>query len=233
MIRRMFSFWIVACGVLASPGPATIVLAQEVEIISGATGRIAPKPAGAGIRTIAFVQLEPRETVYAVMLPIRADEILSIQDALASAGHDPVSRDGMLGPSTTQALTAFQTERGLEPCGCPDYPTVISLGLTPRVVQTVIGRPEDEGYAEFIVPPGRLSATPATSPPPAPPVDTVRVLEVAQPYWWLGGSGLFAGFPAGRFGPASDMSTRGGIPIGPGVKLGRPSSLGSRRPPGR
>jgi len=229
----MFSSWFVACAVLGSPGGARPAVAQEVEIISGTTARVAPTGTTPGIRTIAFVQLEPRETVVEVMRPIRADEILAIQSALADAGHDPVSRDGILGPSTRRALTAFQTERGLEPCGCLDYPTVISLGLRSHVVQTVIGRAADEAHAEFVAPPGRLSKAPAASPPPVPPVDTVRVREVAQPYWWLGGSGFFAGFPDGRFAPGSGMSQRGGILIGPGMKLGRPWALGSGRPPRR
>jgi len=225
---------IAACALVVPAARAMPACAQEVEIISGTSGRVASAPAAEGIRTIAFVQLEPRQTVYRVMRPIRADAILAIQSALAAAGHDPVSRDGILGPSTKQALTAFQAEHGLAPCGCPDYPTVVSLGLTPQVVQTVVGRPEDEAYAEFVVPEGRLSsASAAPPPPPVLPVDTVRVLEVAQPYWWLGGAGLFAGFHHTPFAPAPDMSRRGGILIGPGRRLGRPSSLGSRRPPPR
>lgn len=232
------------CAPLVSPVRATPALAQGVEIIAGTMRGAGPSPDAPGIRTIAFVQFEPPQTVYEVMRPVRADEILSIQVALAAVGHDPVSRDGILGPSTTQALAAFQGDRGLEPCGCVDYPTVISLGLRAQVVQTVIGSPEDESSAEIVVPPGRLSPARAAAAPPEPPVDTVRVLEGGPPYWWWGGLGFFAGFPPGRLGPpgpSGGMIGRGGVPFGPGITLGRSASTirsgppppPSGRPPGR
>jgi hypothetical protein len=78
-------------------------------------------------------------------------------------GVDPGARDGKLGPATRGALERFQRERGLQVCGCVTYETVVSLGLRPLVVQTVVGSvaPEPPGV-EVIMPPGLTPGPPTT-----------------------------------------------------------------------
>ncbi|MDP2479349.1 MAG: peptidoglycan-binding domain-containing protein [Candidatus Palauibacterales bacterium] len=65
-------------------------------------------------------------------------EIVTLQAGLGRVGQDPGVRSGSLDRATRSALSAFQRERGLPPCGCPSYATVVALGLEPRVVETVI-----------------------------------------------------------------------------------------------
>ncbi len=70
---------------------------------------------------------------------LSAPEIVAVQAALSRAGHGSGVRSGRLDAATRSALRSFQRSRGLAPCGCPSYATVVALGLEPRVVETVVG----------------------------------------------------------------------------------------------
>ena len=56
----------------------------------------------------------------------RAD-VKSAQQALAQAGHDPGSIDGVLGRQTVAALRAYQKANGLPETGRLDEPTLAKL----------------------------------------------------------------------------------------------------------
>ncbi|MDP2582488.1 MAG: hypothetical protein Q8W47_00280 [Candidatus Palauibacterales bacterium] len=104
---------VAAPGAGAAAAPASIPV---VERFDPATGRRAR-------RTVAH---------------LTASEALSLQRALARAGHDPGVRSGALDPATRSALSALERDRGLAACGCPSYAAVVALGLQPRVVETVV-----------------------------------------------------------------------------------------------
>jgi len=208
--------------------------AQEVEIIQGIPGRVEPAATGPGIRVIAFVQLSPERREYAVVRPLLADEILAVQRALSAVGYETGARDGILGPGTGAALKAFQSDRGLEPCGCIDWATAMSLGFRPRVTQTVLGLREDEPQAEIVMPAGRL--TPER--PVAPPTNHDTVVVVRDPgsgAWWeypvLGVFPLSV-IPSGGKGAVPPGATsRGGVPFGGSATRGRASFRTGRPPP--
>lgn len=75
-------------------------------------------------------------------------EILRVQRALQREGHPVAGARGELDAATRQALRRFQRERGLEPCGCVSYETVLALGLSPVVVQTVLAGPAADAGAD-------------------------------------------------------------------------------------
>jgi peptidoglycan hydrolase-like protein with peptidoglycan-binding domain len=56
------------------------------------------------------------------------DVIKQIQKALQNAGHDPKYIDGVLGWRTTEAIKAYQKEKGLSVGGL-SYETIKSLGI--------------------------------------------------------------------------------------------------------
>jgi len=109
-----------------------------------------------------------------------------------------------------------------------DYATVLALGLSGQVVQTVIGDPEDESDAEVVVGNNRLPET-ATRPvvPAAAPPETVTVVHQVNQVWgWWGYPRLFASFPPGRpiaGGPGN--GTPPGFPFGPVLRLGPTAPL--------
>ena len=58
--------------------------------------------------------------------------VISIQEALAGAGHDPGPIDGVIGTETLRAVRAYQAAAGL-PTGGLTLATLDSLGVrTPR-----------------------------------------------------------------------------------------------------
>jgi peptidoglycan hydrolase-like protein with peptidoglycan-binding domain len=216
---------------LTALGVATPVAAQVVEIITGGMAPTATPSLGSvgpGVRVTAFVQIEPEGTQHRVVSPLLPEEILLVQESLAAAGADPGARDGVLGESTATALSRFQEGASLEPCGCVDYPTILALGLAPRVVQTVIGSPADESNAEVVVGNTQLPETPRPQVTPVPPPpDTLVVVHKVNGSWW-GYPTPFAVFPpigdGGRVGIG-----RPGFPFGPTLRLGAPRAV----PPGR
>ena len=206
-----------AFGMLAGPGLA----AQEVEIISGTGRRTVLEPGAPGVRVIAFVDLEENRTEHRVLQPLLPEEVFFVQSALLERGYEPGRPDGEWGPATAAALAAFQEDHRLEPCGCLDFATLGTLDLRPRVVQTVVGAPEDESDAEVVLGPGRLPAPPEPEETQAPPETVTVVRDVSS--WWP--------FPARIIGvrPASPPRAVPGVPIGPSVRLGTPR----RGPPRR
>ena len=58
-----------------------------------------------------------------------AEVIQQVQEKLNSAGYDAGPVDGMLGPQTEQALTAFQNEKGLQASGQLDSQTLAALEI--------------------------------------------------------------------------------------------------------
>jgi len=59
-------------------------------------------------------------------------KVREIQGALKSAGYNPGSVDGQLGPSTVNAVSAYQKSKGLSGNGVLTAKTVKSLGLSLR-----------------------------------------------------------------------------------------------------
>jgi peptidoglycan hydrolase-like protein with peptidoglycan-binding domain len=57
-----------------------------------------------------------------------AGDVRQAQQALKAAGHDPGRIDGVMGPQTTAALKAYQTQHGLTATGQLDAPTLARLG---------------------------------------------------------------------------------------------------------
>lgn len=56
-------------------------------------------------------------------------DISKAQEALKNQGHDPGSIDGMMGPQTRQAISAFQKASGLKETGRLDAETAKKLGV--------------------------------------------------------------------------------------------------------
>lgn len=55
--------------------------------------------------------------------------IANVQSALQELGYFPYAVDGVLGPATREAITAYQTDNGLLVTGAIDRPTLVSLGF--------------------------------------------------------------------------------------------------------
>ena len=55
------------------------------------------------------------------------DDVKGAQQALAHAGHDPGSIDGVMGPQTVAALRAYQKANGLSETGQLDEATLAKL----------------------------------------------------------------------------------------------------------
>lgn len=206
------------CGPLAS-APLS---GQAVEIISGAAAAPADlvRP---GVRVIAFVQIDDDRTQHRVVKPLLAEEILLIQESLAEAGAETGARDGLLGESTMAALSRFQEEAALEPCACVNYATILALGLPPRIVQTVVGEPDDESDAEVVVGNTQLpeTPTPVVVPVAAPP-ETVVVVQQSNNGWWTYPR-FFSAFPPRGSGVGDGRAP--GFPFGPVLRLGAPRAV--------
>ena len=56
--------------------------------------------------------------------------IADVQAVLQDMGYYQGEVDGLLGPLTRQALTAYQAEQGLAPTAAIDEPTLDSLGMS-------------------------------------------------------------------------------------------------------
>jgi hypothetical protein len=58
-----------------------------------------------------------------------AQDIKKVQEALKNKGHNPGSMDGVIGPQTRQAISAFQNANGLKATGRLDTETAEKLGV--------------------------------------------------------------------------------------------------------
>ena len=96
--------------------------------------------------------------------------IASVQRALASLGYDPGPPDGVAGPRTREALSAFQRDRGLIANGTLDGATLAALRLasTPSAPSgpQVAGRPPPGVEGPQPIPDERPPATRPAAPPP-------------------------------------------------------------------
>ena len=59
----------------------------------------------------------------------RRDLVRQVQARLQSAGFNPGTIDGTMGPQTRDALRGFQNTKGLRPTGEPDEATLDALGV--------------------------------------------------------------------------------------------------------
>ena len=62
-------------------------------------------------------------------------EIKQIQSKLKQQGYDVGQVDGVLGPTTQQALRQFQEDKGIQASGQPDQQTLSSLNVQPGGTQ--------------------------------------------------------------------------------------------------
>lgn len=219
----------------ASLAGAPVLAAQDenggVEIISGVETRREAPPGTSGVRVVSYMARAGGPATHRVVEPLRATEVLAVQEALATSGHDPGALDGLMGPATRVALRRFQNTAGVAVCGCIDYETIVGLGLRPLVIQTVIGDAADEPDVEIIAPPRAIAPE---EPSPALPPDTVLVSTVTRPE----GPWVYPAFPVGVLpvivGPGDPAPTPApptGVPFGGRgpIRLGPPA----RRPPPR
>ena len=84
-----------------------------------------------------------RQAVY----DLTKTEIQTVQRALRGAGYLGVGWTGQMDHGTVKALHKLQEDRGLYPCGCVSYETIISLGLRPAVEVTAVAVGGSSGAA--------------------------------------------------------------------------------------
>jgi hypothetical protein len=93
---------------------------------------------GEGIRVVETVDpvsgARYRQTVY----DLTKKEIQAVQRALRQSGYLGVGWTGRLDPGTVRALGELQEDRGLYPCDCVSYETIVALGLKPDVEITTV-----------------------------------------------------------------------------------------------
>jgi len=91
-------------------------------VFSGGGSSSSPPPAttGAATTTTPTTPAASTPATHAPTLPASVlkpgstgDDVKTLQRALASAGHSPGTVDGVYGPKTEQAVTAFQTSAGI------------------------------------------------------------------------------------------------------------------------
>jgi len=112
-------------------GPAFIVY-ENFDVIMGwnrsefyalAVGRLADRIAGAG----TLVSGLPEDSG-----PLLRDDVKALQRALANLGYDPGEPDGIVGPATRRAVSAWQQARGLVADGHVDKELIAALGAGPN-----------------------------------------------------------------------------------------------------
>jgi peptidoglycan hydrolase-like protein with peptidoglycan-binding domain len=96
-----------------------------------AQDRIGPAQA---IRVVELVDASGTRLERTVLEPMTPAEVLRLQVALGRSSYDPGVRSGVVDAETAAALRQFQLARGLEPCGCPSYETILALGVPVDVV---------------------------------------------------------------------------------------------------
>ncbi len=139
---------------LALIGPG-LVNGQAVEVISGGQSRV---DRGPGIRVTARVSEDLGAPRYEAALPLSYSEVLIVQRALDRRGYDPGPLDGVLGSQVETAIDEYRSDLGLAPCGCLDGPTLASLGIRARVIQTFVGTTPGDPPIEIIRPRRRIGS---------------------------------------------------------------------------
>ncbi|WP_405239712.1 lytic murein transglycosylase [Lentisalinibacter orientalis] len=112
-------------------GPAFVVY-ENFDVIMGwnrsesyalAVGRLADRIAGGG----PLVSGLPEDAG-----PLRRADVEGLQVALAALGYDPGKPDGIVGPATRRAVSAYQRDRGLVADGHVDEDLITTLGAGPN-----------------------------------------------------------------------------------------------------
>ena len=112
-------------------GPAFIVY-ENFDVIMGwnrsefyalAVGRLADRIAGGGQLASGL----PEDAG-----PLRRADVEGLQVALAALGYDPGKPDGIVGPATRRAVSAYQQDRGLVADGHVDEELLTTLGAGPN-----------------------------------------------------------------------------------------------------
>ncbi len=94
------------------------------------TGQINPATASAlGLDPAQLLQLPAAQAP--TLAHLGADAIRNIQNRLRTLGFYNGGSDGLLGAATQDAVTRLQQNRGLQPTGRLDAPTVSAMGLDP------------------------------------------------------------------------------------------------------
>ena len=100
-----------------------------VATVSGLVLCAVPAVAGAGPAVVA-APLAPR-TVIGLAEGAQGADVKAVQTALLAAGVPvPGGADGVFGPATRSAVTAFQSRNGIAASGSVDEPTATALGLS-------------------------------------------------------------------------------------------------------
>ncbi|WP_405222919.1 lytic murein transglycosylase [Lentisalinibacter sediminis] len=112
-------------------GPAFIVY-ENFDVIMGwnrsefyalAVGRLADRIAGVG----PLVGGLPEDSAR-----LRREDVKGLQSTLAAMGYDPGEPDGIVGPATRRAVSAYQKDRGLVADGHVDEELLTTLGAGPN-----------------------------------------------------------------------------------------------------
>ncbi|WP_405241336.1 lytic murein transglycosylase [Lentisalinibacter salinarum] len=112
-------------------GPAFIVY-ENFDVIMGwnrsefyalGVGRLADRIAGGGTLVTGL----PEDAG-----PLRRADVEGLQVALAALGYDPGEPDGIVGPATRRAVSAYQQDRGLVADGHVDEDLINTLGAGPN-----------------------------------------------------------------------------------------------------
>lgn len=97
------------------------------------TGQINPATASAlGLDPARLLQLTTIEAAPPAFTNLSADAVRNIQARLRTLGFYNGALDGQWGAGTEAALTRLQQNRGLQPTGRLDAPTVRAMGLNPE-----------------------------------------------------------------------------------------------------
>lgn len=116
-------------GMWGQDSQAALVQFQQGHALQ-ATGEINPATAAAlGLDATQLLQL-PAESP--PPLRLGADAVRNVQGRLRALGFYTGAVDGQWGPGTEQATMRLQQNRGLQPSGRLDPPTVTAMGLDPN-----------------------------------------------------------------------------------------------------
>lgn len=115
---------------LAAPGPAR-----------------AQRSSDSGIRVVETVDPVSGARYRQAVYDLTKKEIKAVQRALREDGYLGVGWTGRLDDGTIVALSELQEERGLYPCGCVSYETIVALGLKPEVLVTTVAVGATSGTA--------------------------------------------------------------------------------------